>query len=79
VVSRVATGGLLVVAAAGAWLVAAPFVLRFQPHGARWTGSARLDVTMGAVLLVSGLIGLLIALAGRVRELYLDAERREAG
>ena len=69
-VSRLALAGLAVIFAAGGWLVAAPFVLRYQPAGARLTGAARMDVAVGAVLALAGFAGFFAALAGRVRELY---------
>jgi len=72
-VSRVALAGLAVISATGAWLVTAPFVLPYQPAGARWTGAARLDVAVGAALAVAGLAGFFTALAGQVRELYAQA------
>ena len=72
-VSRIALGGLAAIFAAGAWLVAAPFALRYQPAGASWTGAARLDVTVGAVLALAGFAGFFTALGGRVRELYAAA------
>ena len=72
-VNRVALAGLAVIFAAGAWLIAAPFVLRYQPAGAPWTGAARLDVTVGAALAAAGFAGFFAALAGRVRELYTQA------
>ena len=56
--SKIAVGGLLVMAATGAWLVAAPFVVRYQPAGAPWTGAARMDVAVGAVVAAAGLAGL---------------------
>jgi hypothetical protein len=74
-VSRIALGGLLVMAAAGAWLVAAPFVVRYQPAGAPWTGAARMDVAVGAIVAAAGLIGFFVALGGRVRALYAEADR----
>jgi hypothetical protein len=73
VVNRLALAGLAVITGIGGWLVAAPFVLRYQPSGARWTGAARMDVAVGAVLIVAGLAGFLTALGGRVRELYTPA------
>jgi len=76
-VNRLAIGGLTVIFAAGPWLVAAPFVLRYQPPDAPWTDAVWMDVAVGAVLAVAGLAGLLAALAGGVRELY--AARREPG
>jgi hypothetical protein len=75
VVSKIALGGLLVMAATGAWLIAAPFVLRYQPAGAPWTGAARMDVTVGAIVTCAGLVGFFAALAGRVRALYAEADR----
>lgn len=74
-VNRVAMVALAVVFGAGGWLIAAPFVLRFQPSGAHWTGASKMDVLVGAVLAVAGFAGFFVALAGRVRELYQDSRR----
>lgn len=74
-VSRVAMVALVVVFGAGAWLIAAPFVLRFQPSGAHWIGASRMDVLVGAVLAAAGFAGFFVALAGRVRELYQESRR----
>ena len=73
--SKIALGGLLAMVVAGAWLVAAPFVVRFQPAGAPWTGATRMDVVIGAVVAAAGLAGFFAALAGRVRELYAAPAR----
>jgi hypothetical protein len=72
-VNKSALAGLAVIFAIGAWLVAAPFVLHYQPAGARWTGATRLDVAVGAALAVSGAAAFLAALAGRVGDLYRRA------
>jgi hypothetical protein len=53
---------------------AAPFVLRYQPVGAPWTGAARLDVAVGAALAAAGFGGFFTALAGRIRDLYVQAD-----
>jgi hypothetical protein len=74
-VNRLALTGLAAIFAIGGWLIAAPFVLRFQLRGAPWTGAARIDVVTGAVLVLAGFSGFFTALAGRVRELYAEAER----
>src|SRR6202012_2838988 len=66
VVRKLALAGLLIMAAAGAWLVAAPFVLHYQPSGARWTGAARMDMAVGVVVAAVGLAGFFGALAGGV-------------
>jgi len=72
-VNRLALAGIAVIFAAGAWLIVAPFVLRYQPVGAPWTGAARLDVFVGSALAAAGLGGFFTTLAGRVRELYAQA------
>jgi len=76
VVNRLALAGLVIIFVTGAWLVAAPFAVRFQPAGAPWTGAARMDVAVGAALAATGLAGFLAGLAGRVRELYAEAAQR---
>jgi hypothetical protein len=73
VVNRIALGGLVAIFGIGAWLVAAPFVLRYQPAGAPWTTATRTDVAVGAILAAAGFAGFFAALAGRVRELYAEA------
>jgi cytochrome c oxidase assembly factor CtaG len=75
-VSRLAMGGLVVLFLAGAWLVAAPFALRFQHAGTPWTGATRMDMAVGGVLVVAAFTGFFVALGGRVREMYADASRR---
>ena len=76
-VTKIALGGLLAMLAAGAWLIAAPFVVRYQPAGAPWSGPARLDVAVGAIVATAGFAGFFVVLAGRVRELY--ARRPQPG
>jgi hypothetical protein len=75
-VNRGALAGLVAIFAIGAWLVAAPFVLRYQPAGARWTGPAQLDVAVGATLAVAGAAAFLTALTGRIGDLYAQAGTR---
>jgi hypothetical protein len=77
VVNKIALGGLLAMLAAGAWLIAAPFVVRYQPAGAPWSGPVWLDVAVGAIVATAGFAGFFAALAGRVRELY--ARRPQPG
>lgn len=69
-VNKGGLAGLAVIFAIGAWLLAAPFVLHYQPAGARWTGASRLDVAVGATLVVAGAVAFLVALPGRIGELY---------
>jgi hypothetical protein len=76
VVGRLALGGLVLVFLAGAWLIAAPFALRFQHPGTSWTGATRMDMAVGGALVVAAFAGFFVALGGRVREMYADAARR---
>jgi hypothetical protein len=61
--------GLVLLALAGAWLVAAPFVLGDhggagdQRRGAAWTASTRVDVSAGAALVAVAIAALLGYLA----------------
>jgi len=74
-VNRWATAGIVVVFLAGAWLIAAPFALRFQHAGAPWTGAALMDVAVGAVLAIAAFAGFFVVLGVRVREIYRSAQR----
>ena len=71
-VGRAGMAGLVIVVVAGAWLVAAPFALRFQPSGVQWTNATRIDVGTGGALLLIGFVSFFAALSGRVRELYAE-------
>jgi hypothetical protein len=79
VVTKIAMGGLLAILAVGAWLITAPFVVHFQRPGAPWTGPARMDVAVGAIVAAAGLVGFFAALAGQIRGLYArtGSERRD--
>jgi hypothetical protein len=68
---------LVIIFLAGAWLIAAPFALRFQHAGAHWTGASRMDVVVGGVLAVAAFAGFFVALSGRVRELYAQAAQQD--
>ncbi len=76
--NRLALGGLAAIFAIGGWLIAAPFVLHFQAPAAPWTNAARIDIVTGAVLVLAGFSAFFAALAGRIRELYAEAELRTA-
>ena len=55
--------GLVLVAALGLWLAAAPFVLDDQPRAAAWTAATRVDLATGAALCALAVLGLLGYLA----------------
>ena len=73
--------GLVLLALAGAWLVAAPFALGYhgvgdQHRGAAWTASTRVDVSAGAAITAVAVAALLGYLASAVTWLarYRQAE-----
>jgi hypothetical protein len=73
--------GLGVLALAGAWLIAAPFLLGYhglgdQRRGLAWTDSTRVDVSLGSAILAVSVAALLGYLAAAVTWLarYRQAE-----
>ena len=63
--------GLGMLGLAGAWLIAAPFLLGFhglgdQRRGAAWTDATRVDVSLGAAILAVSIAALLGYLAAAV-------------
>ena len=68
--TRAGLGGIGLVFCCGLWLIAAPFVLRYQPAGGRWVLLTEVSVVIGAVLAAAGFAAAFVVIAGRVRELY---------
>ena len=73
--------GLGALALAGAWLIAAPFLLGYhglgdQRRGTAWTDSTRVDVSLGSAILAVSVAALLGYLAAAVTWLarYRQAE-----
>jgi hypothetical protein len=63
--------GLGLLGLAGAWLIAAPFLLGYhgfgdQRRGAAWTDATRVDVSLGAAILAVSVAALLGYLAAAV-------------
>ena len=76
-----ALAGLVLLALAGVWLVAAPFLLGYhgagdQRRGAAWTAATRVDVSTGAAITAVAVAALLGYLASAVTWLarYRQAE-----
>ncbi|MGH3098172.1 MAG: hypothetical protein ACRDMV_19495 [Streptosporangiales bacterium] len=49
---------LVAIAGGGVWLIVAPHVVGYQPHGADWTLATRDDLIAGAVVLGVSLLTL---------------------
>jgi hypothetical protein len=54
----------------GLWLIAAPFLLRYQPPGGRWVLLTETSVVIGAILAAAGFAAVFVVIARRVHELY---------
>ncbi len=60
---------------AGVWLVLAPFWVGYQTAGTTWLRATHNDVVVGAVLVVSSLLGLFGQVAFGLRDAALWVER----
>ncbi|MEV4104571.1 hypothetical protein AB0J42_30370 [Nonomuraea sp. NPDC049649] len=73
--ARLGVIALVLLLLAGVWLVAAPFVLGYQPWGAEFTAATVNDLWVGGVLVGVSFLGLVSYAADLLRELT----RRERG
>ena len=69
---------LLLVLVAGAWLIAAPAAIGFQPTGAAWLTATKNDVAVGGFLVVVALVGVLGFLMFALKDLVRAADLRRA-
>jgi Na+/melibiose symporter-like transporter len=69
-VTKAGFTGIVAVFFIGLWLVAAPFVLRFQPTGAHWVLATQTSVVVGGLLAVTAFAAFFLTLALHVRALY---------
>ncbi len=61
----------------GIWLTISPFVMTTQPSGQHWIASTITNVTIGAVLMVVSLLGVLGYLALALRELVRETQAQQ--
>lgn len=59
----------------GIWLAISPFVMTTQPSGAHWTGATINTVTIGGVLMVVSLFGILGYMIFALRDLLREAQQ----
>ena len=62
---------------AGIWLLISPFAMTTQPSGQPWIASTINTVTLGGVLLVVSLFGILAYLAFTLRDFLREAQARQ--
>lgn len=61
----------------GIWVTMSPFAMTTQPSGQPWIASTINNVTLGAILLVVSLVGILAYLALALRDLLREAQARQ--
>ena len=59
---------------AGIWLTISPFTMTTQPSGSHWSVSTINNVTLGAVLMVVSLVGVLGYMLFALRDLIREAQ-----
>jgi len=63
---------------AGIWLAISPFVMTTQPSGSHWIASTVNNVTVGAVMMVVSLVGILGYMLFALGEMMREAEAKRA-
>ena len=62
---------------AGIWLTISPFAMTTQPSGAHWTASTINAVTIGTVMMVVSLLGILGYLLFALRDLIRETQAKQ--
>ncbi len=65
---------LLLFLLTGIWLTISPFAMTTQPSGQHWIASTITNVTIGAILMVVSLLGILGYLALALRDLVRETQ-----
>jgi hypothetical protein len=65
---------LLLFVLTGIWLTISPFAMTTQPSGQHWIASTITNVTIGAILMVASLLGILGYLALALRDLVRETQ-----
>jgi hypothetical protein len=63
---------------AGIWLTISPFVMTTQPSGSHWIASTVNSVTIGVIMMVVSLIGILGYLLFALRDLIRETQSLKA-
>jgi hypothetical protein len=63
---------------AGIWLTISPFAMTTQPSGSHWIASTINNVTIGAIMMVVALLGILGYMLFALRDMIREAEAKQA-
>jgi hypothetical protein len=63
---------------AGIWLTISPFAMTTQPSGSHWIASTINNVTIGALMMVVSLLGILGYMLFALRDLIRETQVRKA-
>jgi hypothetical protein len=63
---------------AGIWLTISPFVMTTQPSGSHWIASTINSVTIGAIMMVVPLLGILGYMLFALRDIIRETEPKQA-
>lgn len=61
----------------GIWVSISPFAMTTQPSGQHWTASTINNVTLGGILMVVSLLGILSYMGFALRDLMRDAQAKQ--
>ncbi len=63
---------------AGIWLAISPFAMTTQPSGQHWTAATVNNVTLGAIMMVVSLLGILGYMLFALRDLIRETQAKQA-
>lgn len=63
---------------AGIWLTISPFAMTTQPSGSHWIASTVNNVTIGVILMVVSLLGILGYMLFELRDMIRETEAKQA-
>jgi hypothetical protein len=61
----------------GIWLTISPFAMTTQPSGEHWIASTITNVTLGGILMVVSLLGILGCMGFALRDLMREAQAKQ--
>lgn len=63
---------------AGIWLTISPFAMTTQPSGSHWIASTVNNVTVGVIIMVVSLLGILGYMLFALRDMIREAQAKQA-